>query len=151
WQHTSARILQAQGDGSGAFAGMLKGVLPLLGDAAERIEREGASFLDVGVGVASIAIAVCRAYPRMRAVGLDVHEPALELARARRCRAAAHRIGAPRREASARPPRPAVAMGGPGAQRRVAAELANLHDALTAAAPVHSADVPILRAHPAHQ
>jgi methylase of polypeptide subunit release factors len=36
--------------------------------------------LDVGVGVAAMAVAYCEAFPRLRVVGLDVFARALELA-----------------------------------------------------------------------
>jgi ubiquinone/menaquinone biosynthesis C-methylase UbiE len=37
--------------------------------------------LDVGTGVAALAIAMCRQFPDLRAVGIDPHEPALVEAR----------------------------------------------------------------------
>jgi 2-polyprenyl-3-methyl-5-hydroxy-6-metoxy-1,4-benzoquinol methylase len=83
WRHTDPLILQAQGDGSSIFATALKNRLaPELGDLGERLTRPGARFLDVGVGVASLAIAMCRTFPALTTVGLDPYEVPLTLARA---------------------------------------------------------------------
>ena len=43
--------------------------------------RQRGVFLDIGVGVAAIACAFCEAVPGARVIGLDVHAPALALAR----------------------------------------------------------------------
>ena len=83
WHHTDPVILQAQGNGSAMFAFALKGNLaPQLDDLPARLERPEARFLDVGTGVGALAIAMCRAYPRLRVVGLDPGEAPLALARA---------------------------------------------------------------------
>lgn len=82
WRHTDPVILQAQGDGSSMFASVLKdGLAGELDDLAARLERPGASFLDVGTGVGALAIAMCRQFPKLRAVGLDSYEVPLSLAR----------------------------------------------------------------------
>jgi SAM-dependent methyltransferase len=82
WRHTNREILQSQGDASAALATMMKlRIAPKLDDLAARLEQPGARFLDVGVGVASVAIAMSRMYPNLETVGLDVYEPALALAR----------------------------------------------------------------------
>jgi 2-polyprenyl-3-methyl-5-hydroxy-6-metoxy-1,4-benzoquinol methylase len=82
WQHTDPAILQTQGDSSIGIAMMLKMmVIPQLGDLGERLARPGARFLDVGVGVASLAIAMCRAWPELGVVGVDPYEAPLALAR----------------------------------------------------------------------
>jgi predicted RNA methylase len=83
WHHTDPVILQAQGDGSSMFATALKTRLaPALGDLAERLDRPGGRFLDVGVGVAALSIAMCKAFPALAVVGLDSNEAPLALARA---------------------------------------------------------------------
>jgi cyclopropane fatty-acyl-phospholipid synthase-like methyltransferase len=46
------------------------------------LERPGAAFLDVGVGVARLAIGMCRAWPELRVVGTDPFEAPLAIARA---------------------------------------------------------------------
>ena len=82
-QHTDPVILQAQGAGSAMFAGALKANLAKqLGDLAARLERPEARFLDVGTGVGALSIAMCRAFPALKAVGLDPYEVPLQLARA---------------------------------------------------------------------
>ncbi len=82
WRHVDAAVLQAQGAESGGFAPMFKAaIVPALEGLAERLEKPGARFLDVGVGVAAISIAMCRAWPTLSVVGLDVFDPSLALAR----------------------------------------------------------------------
>ncbi len=82
WLHEDPEILRAQGVSSGAAVPALAKAFPLLGDLAERMERPGAAALDVGTGVAAIAIALCRRFEHLRVVGL---EPAsAPLAEARR-------------------------------------------------------------------
>jgi Methyltransferase domain len=82
WRHTSPALLQAQGDVSAMFAPALKmNLVAMLGDLAARLDRPGARFLDVGVGVASLSIAMCRLWPGLHAVGLDTFDAPLALAR----------------------------------------------------------------------
>jgi SAM-dependent methyltransferase len=84
WDHIDPRVLQAQGDASSVLASMLvRQIIPttLGNDFAARMARPGACFLDAGVGVGSISIALCRLLPEMRAIGIDIYEPALALAR----------------------------------------------------------------------
>ena len=57
-------------------------MVPSLGsDLQLRLEHPRASFLDVGTGVAALAIAMCQLWPELRVVGIDPWEPVLELAR----------------------------------------------------------------------
>ncbi len=82
WRHTDRALLQAQGDASAGLAPMFKAnILPGLGDLAARLERPGARFLDVGVGVGALAIAMCRAWPELHVVGLDTFDVPLAVAR----------------------------------------------------------------------
>ena len=82
WRHTDRSLLQAQGDASAAFPPMLKAnMVAALGDLAARLERPGAHFLDVGVGVGSLSIAMCRLWPELHAVGVDVFDVPLAIAR----------------------------------------------------------------------
>jgi SAM-dependent methyltransferase len=82
WRHTDRAILQAQGDASIGVAGMFKmNLIPSLGDLGARLERPEARFLDIGVGVASLAIAMCRMFPQLRVVGLDASDVPLAIAR----------------------------------------------------------------------
>ena len=81
WKHVDAAVLQSQGEASMALAGMVKNVLPELDDLGATLARAGASFLDVGVGVGALAIAMCRAFPELRVVGVDNFDAPLALAR----------------------------------------------------------------------
>ena len=80
WAHTDRALLQAQGDASSVFPPIFKGLVASLGDLAERLERPGARMLDVGVGVASLAIGMCRVFPQLQIVGLDVFDVPLGIA-----------------------------------------------------------------------
>jgi hypothetical protein len=83
WRHVDPTLLDAQGSASAAFPAMFKArVVPALEDLGPRLERPGAAFLDVGVGVGRLAIAMCRAWPTLRAVGTDPFEAPLAIARA---------------------------------------------------------------------
>lgn|SRR5215469_5094145 len=82
WTHTEEELLQSQGQTSAAFASMFQRVVvPRLDGLAIRLEAPTASFLDVGVGVAALSIAMARLWPALRVVGIDPWEPALALAR----------------------------------------------------------------------
>lgn len=75
WSHTDPVLLQAQGDMSASGVAMLtQQVFPQLG-------RPVRDFLDVGAGVASVAIEVCRQVDGLRAVGLEPQEAPLAIAR----------------------------------------------------------------------
>lgn len=80
WFHTDPAMLIAQGTASGAFPSVFKRVAPMLGDLAERLDRPDAAFLDVGVGIAAIAIGVANAWPNVHVTGIDIWKPSLELA-----------------------------------------------------------------------
>jgi SAM-dependent methyltransferase len=81
WRHTNAALLQAQGDASAGFAPMLKAhFIGSMGDLAARLEAPGARFLDVGVGVAALAISMCRTFPGIRVVGLETFDVPLGIA-----------------------------------------------------------------------
>jgi 2-polyprenyl-3-methyl-5-hydroxy-6-metoxy-1,4-benzoquinol methylase len=82
WTHTDKALLQALGDASGGLPPIFKAqIVPMLGDLAGRLERPGAGFLDVGVGVGSLAISMCGMWPTIRVVGLDTFDAPLALAR----------------------------------------------------------------------
>jgi hypothetical protein len=82
WAYTDVELLEGLGQSSAAFARVVRDVLapelPGLGDA---LARPGAAFLDVGVGVGALSIAMCDLYPQLRAVGIDPWEAALDRAR----------------------------------------------------------------------
>jgi hypothetical protein len=82
WRHTDRALLQAQGDASMGLVPMLKmHMIPTLGDLQSRLDSADARFLDVGVGVASLAIGMCRAFPSLRVVGVDSYDVPLAIAR----------------------------------------------------------------------
>jgi precorrin-6B methylase 2 len=83
WGHDDPRLLQAAGDFSRGFArGLTKMVIPALDGLAARFAAPDAAFLDIGVGVAGIALELASAWPRLRITGIDVWQPSLALARA---------------------------------------------------------------------
>jgi SAM-dependent methyltransferase len=71
WRHDDPAILRAQGVSSSSVVPTLAAAFGQMGDLAERMERPGAAALDVGTGVAAIAIALCRRFPELRVVGLE--------------------------------------------------------------------------------
>lgn len=82
WHHTDPRILQAQGDSSTGFADAVAGPLgAALDGLGDRLRQPGARFLDVGVGVGALSIAMCRNFPELSVVGLDQYDVPLALAR----------------------------------------------------------------------
>lgn len=82
WTYTDAELLEGFGQSSAAFARVVSDVLePALPGLGNALIRPGAAFLDVGVGVAALSIAMCRLYPQLRAVGIDPWEVALDRAR----------------------------------------------------------------------
>jgi SAM-dependent methyltransferase len=72
WAHDDPTLLQAQGAASAVVASLF---------IEAGIGKPGARILDVGTGVARLAIAFCEAYPNATVVGLDPWEPALAIAR----------------------------------------------------------------------
>ena len=82
WNHTEAEILQGVGDTSAGFVQPLAtAVVPSLAGLADRLSAPSATMLDVGVGVAGLAIAAARKWPAIRVVGIDPWQPSLALAR----------------------------------------------------------------------
>jgi len=69
---------------SAALPARLAGeVVPSLDGLAERLTSPGARFLDVGTGVAVLAVEMARRWPALRITGIDPWEPALARAAAR--------------------------------------------------------------------
>ncbi len=81
WTYTDPDVLQGGGDITAGFANVLPRLLPMLEGLAPRLEGAGATFLDVGTGVAGLAIGMARKWPALHVVGLDVWGPSLSLAR----------------------------------------------------------------------
>jgi SAM-dependent methyltransferase len=81
WAYTDADLLQSLGQNSAAFAEVIRDVVsPQLEGLEEALARSGAAFLDVGVGVAALSIAMARLYPELRVLGIDPWDVALDLA-----------------------------------------------------------------------
>jgi 2-polyprenyl-3-methyl-5-hydroxy-6-metoxy-1,4-benzoquinol methylase len=80
WAQMPDDILLAQGHasarGAGAFAAGISGLATM----DERLHREDARMLDVGVGVGALAVAFCEVFPALTVVGIDVFPRALRLA-----------------------------------------------------------------------
>lgn len=84
WSHTERELLEAAGDVSVTFPHQLKHVLAgRLDGLGERLAQPGAAFLDVGTGVAAMAIEMARLWPQLRVVGIDRSRSALAIARER--------------------------------------------------------------------
>ncbi|MFN8535253.1 MAG: class I SAM-dependent methyltransferase [Dehalococcoidia bacterium] len=84
WAHLDEEMLISIGDASALFAGVVQRLLvPNLPGLGDRLATPGAAFLDVGVGVGSIALAMARAFPTLQVVGIDPWTPALSIARRR--------------------------------------------------------------------
>jgi 2-polyprenyl-3-methyl-5-hydroxy-6-metoxy-1,4-benzoquinol methylase len=84
WAHTEPELLVAAGDVSAGIPSLLKTrIAPALDGLAERLDRPGAAFLDVGVGAAVMSVEMARLWPSMRVVGIDPWGPALAIARER--------------------------------------------------------------------
>jgi SAM-dependent methyltransferase len=82
WTHTETELLQAGGEVSAGFAEALtRTIVPRLDGLARRLGSPDGSFLDVGVGVAGLAIAMARLWPSLNVVGIDPWAPSLALAR----------------------------------------------------------------------
>ncbi|HTJ84240.1 MAG TPA: class I SAM-dependent methyltransferase [Polyangiaceae bacterium] len=81
WTYTDTDVLQCGGEITEGFANVLPRFLPHLEGLAARLEGSDGAFLDVGTGVARLAIGMARKWPSLRVVGLDVWGPSLALAR----------------------------------------------------------------------
>jgi 2-polyprenyl-3-methyl-5-hydroxy-6-metoxy-1,4-benzoquinol methylase len=82
WEHVDPQVLQGTGKMSSAIAGAIAAAAAAdLTGLGDRLRVPGATLLDVGTGTAWLAIALAQAYPRLRVTGIDIFEPALELAR----------------------------------------------------------------------
>jgi SAM-dependent methyltransferase len=81
WAPTDEALLNAPGDVSAGIPMVLRALLPQIEGLGARLEAPDGAFLDVGVGVAGLAVEMSRAWPRLRVVGLDVWTPSLALGR----------------------------------------------------------------------
>ncbi len=82
WTYNETEILRAGGEISAGFALALRDTIaPRLEGLEKRLASQDGAFLDVGVGVAGLAIAVARLWPSLSVVGVDPWLPSLVLAR----------------------------------------------------------------------
>ena len=81
WDHVDEALLQGIGRLSMAITDAFRAAENLLPGLNERLSATGSAFLDVGTGTGWLAIGIARTYPQARVVGLDIFEPALDLAR----------------------------------------------------------------------
>ncbi|MFF3606721.1 SAM-dependent methyltransferase [Streptomyces sp. NPDC002463] len=81
WADQDDAVLLSQGRASAMTGRALAArVVPALPGLADRLGREGSRVLDVGTGVAALAIVLAREFPRAEVVGIDVLERVLGLA-----------------------------------------------------------------------
>jgi hypothetical protein len=82
WTTQDDEALLAQGRASAQAARAFQAfAVPAMDGMADLLAGPTPVMLDVGVGVAAMAVAYCQAFPRLRVVGLDVFPRALDLAR----------------------------------------------------------------------
>lgn len=82
WHFTDPELLAAQGVPGGAgFRALARELLPHLAGLGERLQQPSAAFLDVGTGIAAIAIEMGHLFPALHVVGLEPQEQPLSEAR----------------------------------------------------------------------
>jgi SAM-dependent methyltransferase len=81
WSYSDPAVLQAMGLRSRRFVSHIEVLASQQTEVRDALQRPGV-LLDVGTGTGWLAIEAARAWPAWRVVGIDRHEPALELARA---------------------------------------------------------------------
>jgi SAM-dependent methyltransferase len=82
WGGEDPRLVQSQSEGSvSAAVSVVDGILPLLHSSHRAFEAGAARFLDVGVGAGAVVRHVCAQFPGASAVGIDVLDSVLVLAR----------------------------------------------------------------------
>lgn len=83
WRHVAAEVIRAQaGLSFEMMSRMLAPLSVMWPELGALLERDGSRYLDVGVGAAGGAIALCKHFPRLRCVGIDPHRAAHLEARA---------------------------------------------------------------------
>jgi SAM-dependent methyltransferase len=80
WHDTDEKLLQSIGQLSMGIVDAVRAAAARHDPLREMLDRAGAAFFDIGTGAGWLAIAMARAYPRLRIIGLDIFPPALELA-----------------------------------------------------------------------
>ncbi len=81
WADQSDAALQAQGRASAQMPPVLaERLFPRLAGLLEALQAPGAQMLDIGTGVAAMAVGYAQRFPALTVVGLDIFPRALELA-----------------------------------------------------------------------
>lgn len=82
WADQGDDVLLSQGRASAGTGNVLATrIAPQLDGLAERLDRDGSRVLDVGTGVAALAVSLARAFPHALVFGIDILQRALDLAR----------------------------------------------------------------------
>jgi len=81
WDQVDVPLLQSVGRLSMGISGAVQVAERRLPDLGDRLAGPDARFLDVGTGTGWLAIAIAQAHPTLHVVGVDIFEPALDLAR----------------------------------------------------------------------
>ena len=82
WADQDDEVLRNQGRASaGTGRAIAAKVVPALPGLAERLVGQASRILDIGTGIAALALALAEAFPRAEVVGIDVLERVLGLAR----------------------------------------------------------------------
>lgn len=81
WDQVDVPLLQSIGRLSMAISGAVTTAGQRLPDLGARLDGDGGTFLDIGTGTGWLSIAMARSYPNLQVVGIDIFEPALDLAR----------------------------------------------------------------------
>jgi len=81
WTYTDPKLLQGLGTASRRFARAMEAFAAGRSALGAALKAPG-KFLDVGTGVAGLAIEVARSWPNWRVIGIDRWEPSLALAKA---------------------------------------------------------------------
>jgi SAM-dependent methyltransferase len=81
WDEVDEAVLQGVGRLSMAIVDAFKVAAESLPGFGDRLSQPGSTFLDVGTGTGWLAIATARAFPAVHVTGIDIFEPALQLAR----------------------------------------------------------------------
>jgi SAM-dependent methyltransferase len=80
WLYDDPVVLQSQGHASRLVVRGIEALATRTPDLQATLKRPGV-FLDVGTGVGLLAIEAAQSWPTFKVVGIDIWEPALELAR----------------------------------------------------------------------
>lgn len=84
WKPASGEVITGQALSSEILGSFARAeIIPLLPGLEGRLAAPGGSLLDVGVGAGGLAISFCRQWAELSAVGIDIWEPALAVARER--------------------------------------------------------------------